>query len=454
MKRLLFTLFLISIPLFSQTVVIQDPSNGNQAGVNASTQLKVEAHQPPATDYFVDLRKLNGISLTGANVVDGPNSAFRVNLVASSGLLNTNIQQIGGTAQSGADVVHVGHASFKITGPFAEDTVILSPRPVLIGGLLGGGNARTVDMDQPGTTGASLGLTVAGQYVESAQSIPGLNRFHLIGGHDGTSIQALLTAPGLGVLRVGIGDSMLVDNSVPNNRLATMPARANAAAPVWTESRAVPLSVDLAGRLRTDLSTWLGSTVPTVGQKAMASSVPVVLSSDQASIPVAATTTPSTTSTYIATLISQTTGASRDYLTLFNASGSGKILRIMRVQLSTAPTAAIGAGIAALTGSVVSTAGATCTTVTVQLLDSTNPAVPAQVTANNNCTTDATVTFDVFGCAVITEETTGAFNTGLCYKHEASGQQPITLREGQGLLLKNTALAPTGLISLTIEFTM
>jgi len=60
MKRLLFTLFLISIPLFSQTVVIQDPSNGNQAGVNASTQLKVEAHQPPATDYFVDLRNDGG----------------------------------------------------------------------------------------------------------------------------------------------------------------------------------------------------------------------------------------------------------------------------------------------------------------------------------------------------------------------------------------------------------
>lgn len=38
-----------------------------------------------------------------------------------------------------------------------------------------------------------------------------------------------------------------------------------------------------------EISKWIGSTAPTVGQKAMASSIPVVIASDQASIPVAAT---------------------------------------------------------------------------------------------------------------------------------------------------------------------
>jgi len=42
----------------------------------------------------------------------------------------------------------------------------------------------------------------------------------------------------------------------------------------------------VGGRLDTNLGAWLGSTAPTVGQKAMASSVPVVLASDQTALPV------------------------------------------------------------------------------------------------------------------------------------------------------------------------
>lgn len=44
----------------------------------------------------------------------------------------------------------------------------------------------------------------------------------------------------------------------------------------------------VGGRLDSNTGAWLGSTAPSVGQKAMASSVPVVLSSDQAAIPVTA----------------------------------------------------------------------------------------------------------------------------------------------------------------------
>lgn len=42
----------------------------------------------------------------------------------------------------------------------------------------------------------------------------------------------------------------------------------------------------VGGRLDTNLGAWLGSTAPTVGQKAMASSVPIVIASDQSAIPV------------------------------------------------------------------------------------------------------------------------------------------------------------------------
>jgi hypothetical protein len=58
---------------------------------------------------------------------------------------------------------------------------------------------------------------------------------------------------------------------------------------------AVPISTTqlpaalVGGRLDTNTGAWLGSTAPTVGQKTSANSVPVVLASDQPSIPVAVT---------------------------------------------------------------------------------------------------------------------------------------------------------------------
>ena len=48
----------------------------------------------------------------------------------------------------------------------------------------------------------------------------------------------------------------------------------------------------VAGRLDNNVGAWLGSTAPSVGQKTSASSVPVVLSSDQSAIPVSAVTLP------------------------------------------------------------------------------------------------------------------------------------------------------------------
>jgi hypothetical protein len=86
------------------------------------------------------------------------------------------------------------------------------------------------------------------------------------------------------------------DNSTnSSNKLPTLDARANAAAQAWTENAQVPLSVDLAGNLRILLESWFGSNAPTVGSKTSANSIPVVIASDQASVPT--TTAKSGTST-------------------------------------------------------------------------------------------------------------------------------------------------------------
>lgn len=54
---------------------------------------------------------------------------------------------------------------------------------------------------------------------------------------------------------------------------------------VGTQQGQLPAAL-VGGRLDTNVGAWLGSTAPTVGQKAMAASLPVVLASDQSSVPV------------------------------------------------------------------------------------------------------------------------------------------------------------------------
>jgi hypothetical protein len=56
-------------------------------------------------------------------------------------------------------------------------------------------------------------------------------------------------------------------------------------APSYTNAQTSPLSLMTTGALRIDNSSWLGSTAPTVGSKTSANSIPVVIASDQATLP-------------------------------------------------------------------------------------------------------------------------------------------------------------------------
>lgn len=69
-------------------------------------------------------------------------------------------------------------------------------------------------------------------------------------------------------------------------KLPVLPARANTVLPSWIDGYQVPLSTLLTGQLRIDNTSWLGSTAPTVGQKTMTNSIPVVIASNQTAFPV------------------------------------------------------------------------------------------------------------------------------------------------------------------------
>ena len=164
---------------------------------------------------------------------------------------------------------------------------------------------------------------------------------------------------------------------------------------------------------------------------------------------------PTVSQTYMATVVGSAAAASKDLINLFNGVGSGKVIKLMKVAVAQGNAAAVTTGlVASITMSKTSSAGATCTAITVRPLDSTNSAVPAQVTAGTNCTTDPTVAWDWKGCHIMTEESAAVADEDFCYVYDDGGKQPITLREGEGLLLKTTALNAVGAVTINIEFTM
>jgi hypothetical protein len=104
------------------------------------------------------------------------------------------------------------------------------------------------------------------------------------------SVTTLTDALPIGANTIGAVTGTSADNATNSSlKLPVLPVRANAAAPTWTEGNQAPLSTDLSGRLRMDMSSWFGSTVPTVGSKTSANSIPVVIASDQGAVAVSGT---------------------------------------------------------------------------------------------------------------------------------------------------------------------
>jgi hypothetical protein len=159
--------------------------------------------------------------------------------------------------------------------------------------------------------------------------------------------------------------------------------------------------------------------------------------------------------TYTATVLASAAAASKDHLNIFNAAGSGKVLKILSITAAPQLAATVTGVLQSFLIQTTSTAGVTCTALTIRLEDTNNAAVPGTVTANTNCTTDPTSTFDWIVCSQDGEEARSAnSNDGNCYRHQGNGGQPKTLREGQGLSVRSTALSGAWPVHVHIRFTM
>lgn len=213
------------------------------------------------------------------------------------GLITRNIpsgtQSVTGTGTAGAPVAGVmsvqgvpGGTAIPVSGTFSDPAVGLNGAAAptssnQVGGFDGGGLLRATQVLAAAPAGTEQALVTRNiPSGTQAVSAPGGAALALDATLTSGAAKAMVTgtgtagAPAAGVVTVqGIASGTVIpvsgdssDNSANSTaKVPTIPARSNAAAPTWTEGNQVPLSVDLAGALRT--STTFSGTATVAGNK-------------------------------------------------------------------------------------------------------------------------------------------------------------------------------------------
>jgi hypothetical protein len=255
-------------------------------------------------------------------------------------------------------------------------------------------------------------------------------------------------------------DRSVVISDVEGNNATVTPAGAvevdGSAVTQPVSSIQLPATL-VGGRLDENVGAWLGSTAPTVGQKTMASSVPVAIASDQTAVPVSGTLT--TVEQTVASFMASTNGvvpsgtvlatvASIAYL--FHTVGSTKTIKIRRIDItvSDAPTGNFTARGAFITAENGAPGG------TVQAINGTNRANTAEGTDTFRTGATGAPT------RVAGDLLSGEFGSeSKSYTWEAPpGTLPITLRAGvaEGFEIRTVitnALVTPSLVAVTFYWT-
>lgn len=176
-----------------------------------------------------------------------------------------------------------------------------------------------------------------------------------------------------------------------------------------------------------------------------------------------------TLETYTWWVPGQAVGANKLMADIFNASGSGKVIEVrglwaipktdvalvgaLGVEIGLYRTSAVGTGGTAHTYN----GGSAATAHVITPVDTANAALPAQITARAAPAGGATIGALYWPNYIPTEET----NTSMAYMMAVNNLLPVstmgqrlTLREGEGLLIKQGTVAGVGTIAFLAQFTL
>lgn len=176
-----------------------------------------------------------------------------------------------------------------------------------------------------------------------------------------------------------------------------------------------------------------------------------------------------TLETYTWWVPGQAVGANKLLADIFNASGSGKVIELRGLwampKTDVALTGAVGVEVGLYRTSAVGTGGtahtynggSAATAHVITPVDTTNAALPAQITARAAPTAGATIGALYWANYIPTEESA----TSMAYLismisllPDSTMGQRTTLREGQGLLIKQGTVAGVGTLGFLAQFTL
>lgn len=149
-------------------------------------------------------------------------------------------------------------------------------------------------------------------------------------------------------------------------------------------------------------------------------------------------------------------GAANEILIeLFNASGSGKIVKLRKlfVHHNQATVTGVPFLYDVIRTSAVGTGG---TTITGRPNDTTNAAIPAQITCRHAPTGGATTVYTYFGFAVDTEETRPGTSIAAMINWLPEGDDigDIVLREGEGIKVTQVTSSTVGVMGCLLVVTI
>jgi hypothetical protein len=157
--------------------------------------------------------------------------------------------------------------------------------------------------------------------------------------------------------------------------------------------------------------------------------------------------------TYVAAIMNSTAAASKNHLLLFNGVGSGKIVRIWDIKANPNVTAVVTGSTLVLNAARTSNQGTAGTSQPIRQTDTTDTALPSQITAVSNPTNPTFTSNELASCTVLVEETAITEGRTTLFKAD-SVIAPLVLNEGQGLGIQQGTLAGVGAVNIFIYFTL
>lgn len=167
--------------------------------------------------------------------------------------------------------------------------------------------------------------------------------------------------------------------------------------------------------------------------------------------------------TYTAGYAGITFAANKSMLSIFNGSGSGRVVRVYRIWVLNNQTAAV-TGVLTTFRIERTSAQSGGTAITPVKHDTTNETLPSQIVVATGATITAAGTLRTFVWSndepAVGTGTWDEFETmiPLCCVWDSgygdSNVQPITLREGEGLSVTHTGSTTVGNVDIWMEFTV